>query len=603
MMNNSGSNGNSGNSGNLWLAILLSVLVLVGFHYFYEKPRIEAQLAARATATENASAVTGAVPQTAVTATATATETDRARAEIIAAGLAAGERITINSARLHGSVNLRGARIDDLTLANYYVSVKHANQPAPPEVVLLSPSGTAAPEHAYFAEFGWLASGSDFALPNASTLWQADRQTLTPNQPVTLTWENGQGLTFERVLALDDNYMFTVTDRVRSTGSASGTFFKYAAIARHATPPTQDLFILHEGPIGVLNGTLHEAKYDDLVDDGAQELPSAPADGYGSGWAGITDKYWLVALVPDQAQPMTTRMQAVTHNSGKGAENRFQVDVRGAAQTLAAGGSLTATTRLFAGAKEVRLLDAYEKDLGIARFDLAVDFGWFYFLTKPFFYALDGIARFFGDTGYGFAIAILLFTVLLKLLFFPLQNKSYVAMNRMKLLQPQMLAIRERFKDDRQKMNMEMFDLYRREKVNPMAGCWPILLQIPVFFALYKVLYVTIEMRHAPFWGWIPDLAAPDPTSLFNLFGLLPFATPELLTIGVWPLLMGLTMYLQQKLAPASPDPTQAMIFRWLPVVFTFMLAHFPAGLVIYWTWSNALSILQQWVLLKRHRK
>lgn len=277
--------------------------------------------------------------------------------------------------------------------------------------------------------------------------------------------------------------------------------------------------------------------------------------------------------------------------------------MRGAGQPLTAGESVSVTSRLFAGAKEVRLLDAYEKNLGIARFDLAVDFGWFYFLTKPFFYAIDGIAKFFSGTGYGFAIAILLFTILLKLVFFPLQNKSYIAMNRMKALQPQMVAVRERYKDDRQKMNMEMFELYRREKVNPMAGCWPILLQVPVFFALYKVLYVTIEMRHAPFWGWIPDLAAPDPTTVFNLFGLLPFTPPGFLMIGAWPLLMGVTMYLQQKLAPSNPDPTQAMIFRWLPVVFTFMLAHFPAGLVIYWTWSNTLSILQQWVLLKRHAK
>lgn len=581
-----------GNNGNLMAAIALSVLVLVGFHYFYERPRLEAAKEQQA-ASQSARPVlppSGAVPAV------TPTKVDaplRDRAAIIAES--AAERVSIRTSRLHGSINLRGGRIDDLTLADYRDTVDAAS----PEVVLLSPTGTGGPGYAYFAEFGWLTSDNAQKMPGDETLWKSSAKELTVATPAVLTWDNGQGLMFERTIALDENYMFAITDRVRSS-TVSATLYNYGVISRHTVPPTTDLFILHEGPLGVFDGTLTEAKYHDLTDDGAVQKTTKAG-----GWAGITDKYWLVAMAPDQKLPLTARMLAVykPQKGGGRTDEKFQVDVRGAGLTLQAGAAIETTTHLFAGAKEVRLLDAYEKSLGIENFDLAVDFGWFYFLTKPFFYALDGIARFFAASGYGFAIAILLFTVLLKLVFFPLQNKSYKAMNKMKEMSPKMLELRERYKDDRQKLNMEMFELYRREKVNPMAGCWPVLLQIPVFFALYKVLYVSIEMRHAPFWGWIPDLAAPDPTSLFNLFGLLPYTPPGFLMIGIWPILMGLTMYAQQKLAPTSPDPVQAAIFKWLPVIFTFMLAHFPAGLVIYWTWSNLLSVAQQWLLLKRHAK
>lgn len=580
-------NNNTSNNGNLMAAILLSVLVLVGYHFMFERPRLEAlraQQAQQATLVAKPAAL-GAPAAPAVTNL-------RERGQIIADGFAQKERVRISTDRLHGSLNLRGGRVDDLTLATYRETVEDTS----PEVTLLSPSGTALPGHAYFAEFGWLADKTDVPLPNADTLWRTTAKELTVEKPVTLTWDNGKGLLFTREIAIDANYMFTITDRVTSAGAVTATLFNYGAVSRHAAPPAQDLFILHEGPVGVFDEILHESTYSDLLDEDVNKATTT------GGWAGITDKYWLVALVPDQAQPAAVRMHGAADAGSAEHEGQFQVDARGPGLTLAAGGTVTSTTRLFAGAKEVRLLDAYEKDLGILRFDLAVDFGWFYFLTKPFFHALDGIARATADTGYGFAIAILLFTVFLKLLFFPLQNKSYKAMNRMKLLQPKMLELRERFKDDRQKLSMEMFELYKREKVNPMAGCWPILLQIPVFFALYKVLYVSIEMRHAPFWGWVHDLAAPDPSTVLNLFGLLPFTPPGFLAIGIWPILMGITMYLQQKLAPTAPDPTQAAIFRWLPVVFTFMLAHFPAGLVIYWTWSNSLSILQQWILLKRHK-
>ena len=577
------------NNSNMMLAIVLSLGVLLGYHYLVEIPRLEAQkVAIEAQKATKAAEVKAPV--------AAAEEKGRARTAIIADGFAAGERIKINSPRLHGSLNLRGARLDDLTLADYRETVDATSA----EVVLLAPSGTApTPDnktaHAYFAEFGWLADAG-IKTPAADTVWKTKDKQLTPDKPVTLAWDNGAGLVFTRTIALDANYMFTVTDKVTSTGAAA-TLYPYGAIARHAQPKVEDLFILHEGALGVFNGTLQEHKYKALHEDGAVEARQTD-NAVGSGWLGLTDKYWLVAMVPDATRPFAGRMQEI---AGTGDNARYQIDARGDAVTLAAGGTVETTTRLFAGAKEVRLLDLYEKTLGIARFDLAVDFGWFYFLTKPFFYALDAIANAFKHTGHGFAWAIILFTILLKVLFFPLQNKSYKAMNRMKLLQPKMVELRERYKDDKQQMNMQLFELYKREKVNPMAGCWPVLLQIPVFFALYKVLYVSIEMRHAAGWGWIADLSAPDPTNLFNLFGLLPFTPPSFLAIGALPLLMGVTMYLQQKLSPTALDPVQAAMFRWMPIVFTFMLAHFPAGLVMYWTLSNILSITQQWILLKRH--
>jgi YidC/Oxa1 family membrane protein insertase len=577
------------NNSNMMLAIVLSLGVLLGYHYFFEVPRIEAQKQAIA------------AQQAAKPAEAKAPVADvspaRERTAIVADGFAAGERIKINSPRLHGSLNLRGARVDDLTLADYRETVADAS----PEVVLLAPSGTAPGAnnlaHAYFAEFGWLADAG-VKTPAADTVWQANSKELTPDKPLTLTWNNGGGLTFTRTIALDSNYMFTVTDAVQSSAGSAITLYPYSAIARHAQPKVENLFILHEGALGVFNGTLQEHTYATLHEDGAVEARHTD-NTVGSAWLGLTDKYWLVAMLPDAARPFTGRMQEV---AGAGDNARYQIDARSDAVTIPAGGRIETTTRLFAGAKEVRLLDAYEKQLNVARFDLAVDFGWFYFLTKPFFYALDAIATYFKDTGHGFAWAIILFTILLKLLFFPLQNKSYKAMNRMKLLQPKMMELRDRYKDDKQQMNMQLFELYKREKVNPMAGCWPVLLQIPVFFALYKVLYVSIEMRHAAGWGWITDLSAPDPTNMFNLFGLLPFTPPSFLAIGALPLLMGFTMYLQQKLSPTAPDPVQAAMFRWMPVIFTFMLAHFPAGLVMYWTLSNIIGIAQQWVLLKRHK-
>ncbi|HLB80104.1 MAG TPA: membrane protein insertase YidC, partial [Dongiaceae bacterium] len=391
--------------------------------------------------------------------------------------------------------------------------------------------------------------------------------------------------------ALDDNYLFTITQRVENGGTMPVTLFPYGLISRTGTPDVLGFFILHEGLIGVFDGTLEEVDYDDVRDAGVQEYAGA------GGWLGITDKYWLVALVPDQGDQVSGRFA----HTLRADTDVYQADFRGDGVTLAPGASVEAGSRLFAGAKEVRLLDRYRDELGIPLFDRAVDFGWFYFLTKPIFYLLDYLNGLLGN----FGVAILLLTIAIKGLFFPLANKSYKAMSRMKLLAPEMTKLRDRFKEDKPRLNQEMMALYKREKVNPAAGCLPIVIQIPVFFALYKVLFVTIEMRHAPFFGWIRDLSAQDPTSILNLFGLAPWGIPDLgplqlLSIGVWPIIMGVTMFLQQKLNPAPPDPIQARIFMMLPIVFTFMLAQFPAGLVIYWAWNNVLSIAQQWVIMRR---
>ncbi len=364
------------------------------------------------------------------------------------------------------------------------------------------------------------------------------------------------------------------------------TLYPYGLVSRTGTPPTLGFFILHEGLLGVINDQLREVDYDELQEDGKIEGTSQ------GGWLGITDKYWLVALVPDQKAQLRTNFRHTLQNR----EDKYQVDYLSSAVVVQPNSSNEISNRLFAGAKEVKLLDAYEADLGISRFDLAVDFGWFYFLTKPIFYVLIYFFEWLGN----FGLAILLLTVIIKIAFFPLANKSYAAMSRMKQLQPKMTKLKERYGDDRAKMNEAMMKLYKDEKVNPAAGCFPMLIQIPVFFALYKVLFVAIEMRHAPFYGWIQDLSAPDPTSLFTLFGLIPWSPPEFLMIGIWPIIMGATMYLQQKLNPAPADPMQAKIFMFLPFIFTFMLAQFPAGLVIYWAWNNILSIAQQYAIMKR---
>jgi YidC/Oxa1 family membrane protein insertase len=589
---------------NLLLAIIASLAIIFGYQLlmdtFYPKPQqpaIQAETPPPTPGTSPAGADAGAAPGAVVpggvvpggvvpAAPGAASPGVTAAPPPVEAGAAArgdqlarAPRVRINTPNIHGSISLKGGRIDDVTLARF----RETLDPNSPEIVLFSPPGS---KDAYFAETGWVAAGADAAVPGPETVWQADAAELTPDQPVTLTWDNGAGLIFRRTIAVDADFMFTISQRVENRGNQSVTLVPYGLISRFGDPPVSGFFILFEGPLGVFNGTLRNISYSDLQKEGVIAERST------GGWIGITDKYWMSTLIPDQAEPIEARFVFQRQQN----INQYQVDFVGPQQTLAPGAEIASKSRLFAGAKVVTLIDRYQRDYGIQRFDLAIDWGWFYFLTRPVFYALNWLNHQLGN----FGLAILALTVLIKLAFFPLANKSYKAMALMRKLQPEVIKLRERFGDDRMRLNQEMMALYKKEKVNPASGCLPILIQIPVFFALYKVLFVTIEMRHAPFYGWIHDLSAPDPTSVFNLFGLMPWTLPQFLTIGAWPLLMGITMYLQQKLNPQPPDPIQAKIFMILPVVFTFMLAQFPAGLVIYWTWNNILSIIQQWVIMRR---
>ena len=500
-------------------------------------------------------------------------------------------RLRVESPRVEGSINLRGARADDLVLRDYRETIL----PGSPLVRVLAPREDS---HPYFAQWGWTAADARTPVPGPDTDWTADGPRLTPATPVTLRWENGAGLRFEIALALDADFMLTAEQRVVNMGAEAATVLPWARIRRERTPQVAGYYILHEGFIGVVDGRLRETTYADAKSAGAatgRNGTAFEAEGPG-GWAGFTDKYWLTALLPaDQAG----RARTTFRHSAEGGADRWQVDLVPPAPLAAAPGATAAfATRLFAGAKEVHLLDSYRDRLRIADFDKAIDFGWFYFLTKPFFYALDWLFKFTGN----FGIAILIFTVALKLAFFPLASRSYKSMSRMKELAPKMQALKEQHGGDAAKMQQEMMALYKNAGVNPASGCLPILLQIPVFFALYKVLFVTIEMRHAPFFGWIRDLSAPDPTNLFNLFGLIPWTPPEFFHLPAWALIMGVTMFVQFKLNPTPPDPIQAKLFAFMPLIFTFMLASFPAGLVIYWSWNNLLSVTQQYYIMRHER-
>ena len=496
------------------------------------------------------------------------------------------DRINIVNDELEGSISLLGARIDDLVLKNYRKTL----DPESDQIRFLKKIDEREP---FFIQFGW-SSPNKNKVPNGNTVWKGSKSSLDPNNPVTLTWNNGEGLKFSQIISIDDNFMIKVIQKVKNETNNSVNLYPYGLIRRSGEPKTTDFFVLHEGPLGVFAGSLKEHSYSDLKETGQKGMSIKTEEN--GGWIGITDKYWMAALIPDQNTNSNFTFRYVNNSAS------YQTDFLGELSKIPANGEIEIVSRVFSGAKKLNLLDKYEEDLKIKNFDLAIDFGWFYFLTKPFFYALSWANNILGN----FGLAILAITVVVKIIFFPLANKSYKSMARMRVLTPQLQQLRERFGNDRQKMNMEMMALYKREKVNPAAGCLPILVQIPVFFALYKVLFVSIEMRQAPFFGWIKDLSALDPTSIFNLFGLLPYSTdflPDFLNLGIWPLLMGATMVLQQRLNPKPPDPVQAQIFAWMPVVFTFLLATFPAGLVIYWTWNNLLSIAQQWIITRKINK
>jgi YidC/Oxa1 family membrane protein insertase len=596
---------------NTILAFILTGLVLIAWQFLYNGPQMQRQRAQSQTQTDlqkaapqpNAPATPapqtgGAQPPSATPSAAPGTNQQIQPIVSREEAIAANPRIKIDTPRLSGSISLKGGRIDDLSLVKYRDTV----DPNSPAIVLYSPSGTA---HPYYAEFGWVpATGSTARLPDQNTMWQQEGSgSLTPSSPVVLKYDNGEGLTFRRTISIDEHYLFSLKDEVTNAGSAPVTLYPFALISRHGTPQVAGYYILHEGLIGYLGDQgLQQYSYKQIDDSKQVEFKVT------NGWLGITDKYWASALLPDTNAQLQARFSSNLNNNAR----TYQTDYLLNQQTIAAGATATANARLFAGAKEAGVvgmnfslggLGGYNQQLGLNHFDLLIDWGWFYFITKPMFLALDFFYHLLGN----FGLAILLVTVIVKLLFLPLANKSYVSMAKMKSIQPQVQALKERFPDDKVKQQQEMMEIYRKEKINPVAGCLPVVIQIPVFFSLYKVLFVTIEMRHAPFIGWIKDLSAPDPTNLFTLFGLIPFDPTQIplfghyLALGVWPIIMGLTMWFQMKLNPTPPDPTQKMIFDWMPLIFTFMLAGFPAGLVIYWAWNNLLSVIQQSYIMRRN--
>jgi YidC/Oxa1 family membrane protein insertase len=582
---------------NTLLAIVLSALVLIAWQYFIGLPQMEKQKQEALLKQQQEQIQKPPQPQQGTPTVQPGQPTPAVPGQAAAPGqvqtretvIASSPRIKIDTPRLSGSIALKGARIDDLALTQYHETI----DPKSPPIVLLEPSGAPNP---FYAEFGWVGTaGTNAKLPGPDTVWtQQGSNALGVDKPVTLTYDNGEGLEFRRNISVDDKYLFTVQDQVANKGNAPVSLYPYGLVSRHGTPQTLGYYILHEGLIGVMGDQgLQEATYKTIEDKKSLSFKATDA------WLGITDKYWATTLLPD---PKST-IQAKFSFGLQGTTKTYQTDYLGDAQTIAPGATGSTRTRLFAGAKEVAVVDGYEKELGLNRFELLIDWGWFYFITKPMFWSIDWLYRHVGN----FGIAILLITVFVKLVFFPLANKSYASMAKMKAVQPEMAAIRERYADDKMKQQQALMELYKKEKINPVAGCLPMIIQIPVFFSLYKVLFISIEMRHAPFFGWIHDLSAPDPTNIFTLFGLVawdPTALPmvgHFLHLGIWPLIMGVTMFLQMKLNPAPPDPTQKMMFDWMPLIFTFMLANFSAGLVIYWAWNNTLSVAQQSVIMHRH--
>ena len=544
---------------NLLLAIVASLIILLIFQYLFptERKMIEENVEAENQIKE--------VPQ----------EKILDREEIVKNN----KRIYFSeSSRIKGSISLIGARFDDVILKDYKDTIK----PESRQVTLLSPNNTLNP---YFVELGWM-SQENINLPNKNSEWQLiEGKELGPENRITIKWVSPEGIEFFRKIEVDKDYLITVEQKVTNISNKDISLTQYGRINRTGTPKTSGFYILHEGLIAVLNERLIEIDYDDIIEEGSKSIISK------GGWVGITDKYWLAALIPDQRSRIEGGFKAVLKNV-----ERYQAQYTSNEIVLEKGETASVKSNIYIGAKEVNLLDKYSNQLSIEMFDRAVDFGWFYVITKPLFLLLHKLSDLLGNVG----LSILALTVLIRIVLFPLANKSFKSMSKMKILTPKMTEIRERYKTDKLKMQQEIMALYKSEKVNPLSGCLPILVQIPIFFALYKVLFVTLETRHAPFYGWVKDLSAPDPTTIFNLFGLFNFMPPSFLMIGAWPLLMALTMYLQQKLNPAPPDPLQAKIMSFLPLMFLFLFATFPAGLVIYWTWNNILSIGQQWIIMKK---
>jgi YidC/Oxa1 family membrane protein insertase len=555
---------------NFILAIVLSMAIIFGWQYFFAAPQLRQaeQQASQQQAT-----------QAQVPGTQAAAETvDR---QVAINGTV---RVPIETAELEGSINLAGAQLDDLKLRNY----RETASPASPIITFLSPAGTA---NGYFAEQGVVGpAGQTAKLPDSKTVWTAPPGAkLGKDTPLVLTWDNGEGLMFRREISISNEYVFTVRQTIDNRSSTPVSVIPYGRVQRQDTPVIAGYYSFFEGLLGVQNSTLQEVHYSDVAEVGGKVANESKG-----GWLGFTDKYWATALIPDQGRDITATYQ----HFKTGTRDTYQTDYLAKAPlTIAPGTAGVLEDHVFAGAKIVKTIDAVGARYGIDKFDLMIDWGWFKFLTQPMFYLMEFCNGLIGN----FGLAILMVTVIVKLAVFPLANKSYASMSKMKKLQPEMERIKKEAGDDRMKMQQAMMELYKKEKVSPMSGCLPVIVQIPIFFAIYKVILTTIELRHAPFYGWIKDLSAPDPTSLFNLFGLIPWEPPQLLMLGIWPILMGITMWVQMRLNPAPADPIQASMFNWMPLIFTFMLGSMPAGLVIYWTWSNLLSIIQQSYIMKKN--
>ena len=586
------------NTRNMVIFVVCTAAILILYQIFVMGPQMESRKAAQEAAVAEqtaapAGATAGAVPGSTATGALTFV-TDRTQA------LGRVPRIPVSTPTLQGSLSLQGGRIDDLFLKNYRQTV----DPSSPYEELFRPQGM---EHAYFAQFGWTGPNVAGGVPGPNTVWRlTDGTTLTQTTPVTLTWDNGQGLRFTRQIEIDAQYMFTVTDTVANLGTQPVIIAPYGRIERQGVPA--DLGknqILHEGGIGTFSKgdgyVTTQLKYGDWAKKPREEFEST------GGWLGITDKYWMAALIP----PQTEKVEAEFVVTDADAYNIHEARILGEARTINPGRQITEVQHLFAGAKRNEILSAYEKQYDLPRFIYAIDWGFLFFLTRPIFLLVE---FFYGLVG-NFGVAILLLTLTIKLIMFPLANKSYESLSKMRKLQPLMEKIKEQNKDDPQAQQKATMELYQKEKINPLAGCLPILVQIPVFYALYKVLFVTIEMRHAPFFGWIRDLSAPDPTNIWNLFGLIPWDPSSVplvgnligshaggftLALSVLAIIYGFTMWLQQAMNPPAPDPVQRQIFAWMPIVFTFIMAGFPAGLLVYWAWNNILSIIQQYFIMHR---
>jgi len=491
-----------------------------------------------------------------------------------AASLKMTKRISVKNENISGSIALIGGIIDDITFKNYNQNLNSENK-----VILLSPKDL---DEGYYIETGWASTNKGVDLPDNKTEWSiVGNSKLTPNNPVTLKWTNNEGIKFLKTIELDEKFLFKINQQIKNDGNNNYDFYPYAQIVRNTKPEVLGFYILHEGFIGVFDEELKEEDYDDIEEKKFTTNSS-------SGWLGITDKYWITAIVPEKNKNFKSEF---IHDKNYRA-NFIQTEPIQSSPNQ----TISSEIRVFTAAKEVEVIDSYAKNQKIEKFDLTIDWGWFYFFTKPLFFVAD---YFFKLTG-NFGIAIILITACIRLIFFPLANYSFKSMAKMKILQPEMVRLKELHKDDKVKLQQEMMALYKREKVNPISGCLPVVIQIPFFFAIYKMLFVTIEMRQQPFFGWIQDLSARDPTSIFNLFGLIPWDPPTFLMIGAWPIMMGITMYIQQKLNPTPPDPLQAKIFMFFPLFLTVILAPFPSGLVVYWTINNILTMAQQWVIIKR---